>query len=301
MKILFTLNPLPKGVSGGGGCFFVKDLSTYFSKKGFDIVFDLQPNIDLIFMIDPRKNSTNNYSIDMVINYKKKYPTTRIIYAVNECDIKRDVSINIEPLIIKTIMNCDIVVFISKWLKEYYFNKYENIRHIINKSYVINNGCDLKIFNPLKNKTLDKSTIKLVTHHWSNNYNKGFYIYNKLAKLLEITKLEFTYIGRYHKNIIPKGVNYIVPKSGINLADEIKKHDVYLTASLYEPGGIHQLEGMACGLPILYRKGGGGIKETVFNCGEEFEDIGDLLIKLTKIVNNYDDYRKCINYNFISS
>ena len=70
MKILFTLKP-PEG-SGGGGCFFVKNLVNYFKKKKIEIVYTLQKNIDLIFIIDPRKNSTNNFHIDQIINYKKK-------------------------------------------------------------------------------------------------------------------------------------------------------------------------------------------------------------------------------------
>ena len=85
----------------------------------------------------------------------------------------------------------------------------------------------------------------------------------------------------------------------MELGDEIRKHDIYLTASLYEPGGIHQLEGMACGLPVLYRTNGGGIKESVLNAGEEYDDIGNLKIQLEKIVNNYDYYRNNINYDFV--
>ena len=49
-----------------------------------------------------------------------------------------------------------------------------------------------------------------------------------------------------------------------NWQDKLKKHDIYLTASLYEPGGIHQLEGMAVGLPVLYRNNSGGIQESHF-------------------------------------
>ena len=301
-KILFTLKPLPPGVSGGGGCFFVNDLASNLSSKGYEIVYNLQPGIDLIFIIDPRRNSTNNYHIDTIINYKRHFPTVQLLYAVNECDIKRDVSINLEPLIVRTISACDVVVFISKWLKNYYAEKYPTLRSIIDKSYVINNGCDLDVFYPERAKTLDtSSTIKLVTHHWSDNYNKGFHIYNRLAGMLKDLNVEFTYIGRYYKNAIPEGVNYVPPKSGKELADEIRKHDIYLTASLYEPGGIHQLEGMACGLPVLYRQNGGGIAETIFGCGEEFAEVDDLLVKLKQIVENYDDYRSKINYDFISS
>ena len=54
-KILFTLKPLPPGVSGGGGCFFVNDLASNLSAKGYEIVYNLQPGIDLIFIIDTNK------------------------------------------------------------------------------------------------------------------------------------------------------------------------------------------------------------------------------------------------------
>ena len=40
------------------------------------------------------------------------------------------------------------------------------------------------------------------------------------------------------------------------LANELKKHHVYLTASINEPGGNHQNEGGLCGLPILFRNSG---------------------------------------------
>ena len=81
----------------------------------------------------------------------------------------------------------------------------------------------------------------------------------------------------------------------------MKKHDVYLTASLNEPGGIHQLEGMAVGLPVLYRSNSGGIKESVLSAGEEFYEIDDMLVKLDKIINNYESYCNNIKYNFISA
>ena len=83
-------------------------------------------------------------------------------------------------------------------------------------------------------------------HHWSNNYNKGFYIYNKIDKLLDQCKLfEFTYIGRYNRDYTPKNIRLIKPMFGKELGDELRKHHIYVTASLNEPCGMHQLEGIA--------------------------------------------------------
>ena len=100
-------------------------------------------------------------------------------------------------------------------------------------------------------------------------------------------------------NYSVKNTRYLPPISGKELADELKNHDIYLTASLYEPGGIHQLEGMAVGLPVLYRNNSGGIQESVLAAGEEFYEIDDMLVKLDKIINNYESYCNNINYNFI--
>ena len=43
---------------------------------------------------------------------------------------------------------------------------------------------------------------------------------------------------------------------GAALADEIRRHHVYLTAARHEPGGNHYIEGMCCGLPVLYLESG---------------------------------------------
>ena len=46
---------------------------------------------------------------------------------------------------------------------------------------------------------------------------------------------------------------------------------------------------MACGLPVLYYKNSGGIKETVKNSGLEFNDFDDLFVKLKLLIENYDN------------
>ena len=44
------------------------------------------------------------------------------------------------------------------------------------------------------------------------------------------------------------------------LANELKKHDIYITASENEPSGNHHMEGALCGLPILYKDSGSRLR-----------------------------------------
>ena len=57
---------------------------------------------------------------------------------------------------------------------------------------------------------------------------------------------------------------------GKNLANELKKHDIYITASENEPSGNHHMEGALCGLPILY-KDSGSTSEYCNNFGVSYE------------------------------
>ena len=298
MKVFFSLRP--PNHSFGGGAFFVKNIINYLKNKNIKTTFELEPNIDLLFIIDPRKSNPNykKYSVLELIEYKKKNPKTKIIYRVNECDIKREVSANIEPLLIETMKIADYVVFVSKWLQKYFIKKYKlNIN-----STAILNGCNLKHFTPSKNLKFSNNKIKLVTHHFSNNYLKGFHIYNALDKLLENRDdIEFTYIGNYNEKYQPKNINILPPTSCKELGDLIKEHDIYLTATQNEPGAMHYLEGLSCGLPILYCKNGGGAQEICCMAGEEYNNIESLLAKISLIKNNYKSYTDKINYKFLDS
>jgi len=294
MKILFTLEPQDKAM--GGGNFFVENFIKFLKSKNHNIVFNLEKEIDLIFIIDPRKGKFKKYSIDNFIEYKKNNPNVKIIHRVNECDIKREKSINIEPKLLETMKIADKVIFVSKWLEEYFITKY---KLKINSTAILN-GCNREHFFP-KNKNLSKK-IKIVTHHWSDNYLKGFHIYNKIDKLLKKkNNFEFIYIGRYNKDYNPKRINLISPKKGLELGSLLRDCDIYLTATQNEPGAMHYLEGISCGLPVLYCTGGGGVQEICCKYGEEFSDIDTFIEKLDLIKNNYDNYVNKIDYEYLSS
>lgn len=299
---MFTLKsgPPKKNGAAGGGAFFVRNMAKFLENNDYNVIYKLEPNIDIIFVIDPRKNSTNNYKIEEIIRYKEKNPNVKIIHRVNECDIKREKSINIEPLLLKTMKTADHVIFVSKWLESYFVNKYK----IKQKTLSILNGVDSNIFHK---KTLEYSKfkdgkIRIVTHHFSDNYLKGFHIYNKLDEILpNYPNIEFTYIGNYNKNYKPKNIKIVEQCSGKQLADTIRRHDIYITATQNEPGAMHYIEGMACGLPVLYCVGGGGAKEICSTAGEEYRDLKEFMEKLQKIKDNYQDYVDKIDNLYLGS
>tara|TARA_B000000557_G_C20808347_1_gene458727 strand:+ start:2162 stop:3127 length:966 start_codon:yes stop_codon:yes gene_type:complete len=305
-KVMFTLKsgPPKKNGAAGGGAFFVRNMARFLENKGCNVIYTLDPNIDIIFVIDPRKNSTNNYKIEEIIRYKEKNPNVKIIHRVNECDIKREKSINIEPLLLKAMKTADCVIFVSKWLESYFLKKY-NIKQ---KTLSILNGIDTNIFHrnrpqeSLNHIPFKDEKIRLVTHHFSDNYLKGFHIYNKLDEILpNYPNIEFTYIGNYNKNYKPKNIKIIGQCSGKELADIIRSHDIYITATQNEPGAMHYIEGMACGLPVLYCVGGGGAKEICSMAGEEYVDLKEFMEKIQKIKDNYQDYVDKIDNLYLSS
>ena len=149
----------------------------------------------------------------------------------------------------------DHTVFISSWLKSL------DIYNKNNSSTVILNGADETIFNDFHNIEWNKiEKLRLVTHHWSGNKMKGFDIYEKIDNMISSEKwndkIEFTYIGNLPKNFKFKNINNILPMHGSKLSRELSKHHVYVTASSNEPAGMHHIEGILCGLPIVYKNSG---------------------------------------------
>lgn len=277
-----------KPVSGpwGGGNLFVKGMSELLSSKGHEVFYDLVPNIDYIIMIDPRPSS---YGIDAndIFNYRHKNPKTKILHRINECD-KRKGSSGLDEILLQCAELSDDVVFISQWLQEYFKKKgYQG------KSSVIYNGCNTKDFTPDED-TKNLNEIHLVTHHWSNNILKGYDFYKELDDECVKNNWKFTFIGRFNETIKTKNIKMIGPHTGKELAEKIKLGNIYLTASKWEPCGMHHIEAAACGLPILYHEDGGGINEGCERYGESFRTIDEFKNKLTKIVENYEDYQGSI-------
>lgn len=292
MKIFF--NEFIKDSPWGGGVYFLSNFVDFLREKGHEIVFRLEKNIELIFILS---NSKVQYKKKTkgIFKYKNKNPHVKVLHRINVSDISKNTN-NANKLVFKSNEIADETVFISNWLADYF------IKNGFNKPYqVIYNGCSPEYFYPEKDKEIGKK-INLVTHHWSSNWMKGFDIYVELDKLLDSREdITFTYIGRYNDSYIPKNTQIIPPLYRKKLGDELRKYDIYITAARWEGCGMHHIEGACCGLPVLYHRDGGGINESCKNYGIEYYNIESLLEGIDKIKNHYQEFRNKITYDFLSS
>lgn len=293
----------------GGGNQFGKTLSSYLEKRGCRILYDLSDSdIDIILLTEPRKtlksSAFNDKDILKYLSFKNS--NAIVIHRINECDERKGTK-NVNNRLIEANYVADYTIFISSWLRTLFMKC-----GIENKpNSVILNGADAIIFNREGASIRSEGEkLKLVTHHWGANYLKGFDIYTKLDTLLNDSiysnKFEFTYIGNKPDNIKFRNTKHISPRHGKNLASELKKNHVYLTASQNEPAGMHHIEGSLCGLPLLYRKSGAlpeycdgfGISFTSENFSEKLHEMTekyDCIIK-KMLQYPYTAERMCKNY-----
>ena len=276
----------------GGGNLFAKNLSKYLIENGHEVIYDLSSkDIDIILLTDPRnrRSSSSTFNHKDIQRYLKYVNSNAVvIQRVNECDERKNTS-NINKFYMQASEVANHIVFVSDWLK----NIYTELGIPEYKCSVIKAGANPEVFYPINNiRKIDK--FKLVTHHWSAHWNKGFDTYLQIDKMLESNywsnKIEFTYIGNLNENVSLNNTNIVSPLSGKELADEIRKNDLYITASINEPSGNHHIEAAQCGLPILFRNSG-GIPEYCEGFGESFNNIEEFEKKLVKILDNYEGYK----------
>jgi len=131
---------------------------------------------------------------------------------------------------------------------------------------------------------------------------KGYLDYQYIDSLLGQgfdNEFDFTIIGNVPENLKFKHSTILNPLWGLDLSTELKKHDVYLTASRNEPSGNHHMEGALCGLPVMYIDSG-ALPEYCENFGVLY-NIDNFIDKLREVKSNYENLTKNLKnypYNF---
>lgn len=244
---------LQQGAFGGGNAVGLA-LKEALLAAGHTVSHDLtDPALDLILLADPRPElQITAFTHFEVANYLRHInPQALVVHRINECDERKGQVGIVNPQLRQAARLADHVVFVSSWLRELHLGQGMQAR----QSSFILNGSDTRLFHPNGHIPWDgKGPLKLVTHHWGASLQKGFDIYRRLDDLLPsyAGHLAFTYIGRLPEGFHFRQAAYLEPLNGEALADELRRHHVYITASRFEPGSNHQNEGALCGLPLLY-------------------------------------------------
>ena len=287
MKILLNRKPV-EGPWGGGNHFLIGMIEEC-EKRGHTVTHSIESDIDAIYLHDPRPDELG-ISINEAIQYKHHFNSTLIIHRVNECDARKGTD-GVDDLLRQTSQYTDFTIFVSNWMKSYH----ESLGWLSPARSVFYNGVNKENFYP--REKINNKKVNIVTHHWSNNFLKGFDVYNWLDRWVEKNDdFTFTYIGRENGNF--KNTKVVEPLFGKSLGDELGKYDVYISASRYDPGPNHVLESLASGIPTYVHADGGGSVEFagLDHAYKSMSDLEKILLSKSFIQNSMvpKDWKECM-------
>lgn len=157
---------------------------------------------------------------------------------------------------------------------------------------VIPNATDPDLFFPGDQRPpLSGRKLRVLSASWSDNPNKGARTYEWLDRNLDFSRIDYTFVGRLaspmdHIRIVP-------PVSSHEMADLLRAHDVYLTASRNDPCSNSLIEALSCGLPAVYLKSGGH-PELAGEAGVGFESAEEIPALLDQLAVSLEDWRRQI-------
>lgn len=159
--------------------------------------------------------------------------------------------------------------------------------------HVIMNAADPHIFHRRGREVFQSDRkIRLISSSWSDNPNKGFAVYEWLDKHLDWQKFDYTFVGR--SPIQFDRICILPPMNSLQLAELLRQHDIYISASQNDPCSNSLIEALSCGLPALYLNSGGH-PEIVGKAGFGFSDREAIPSLLDRLVEEYEHKQKHIN------
>ena len=173
-------------------------------------------------------------------------------------------------------------VFQSDWSREKCFSLGMSAP-LISKTII--NASDKEFFKTNQNKTNTKT--RIIASSWSSNMNKGFAYYKYLDETLDFSKYEMVFAGNSPFKF--KNIKLVGVLSSNELMLELKKSDIYLTASKNDPCSNALIEAISAGLPCICLNSGGH-PQVLKDGGELFINYEELIYKIQKVADNLDDY-----------
>jgi hypothetical protein len=275
----------------GGGNQFGAALADYLQARGVSVEFDLRrSDIDIVLLTEPRRELKTCAFDDRDISSYRSSVNSRVVvvHRVNECDERKGTT-TVNARLREANKTADATVFISSWLMNLHMRQGMTPA----RPCVILNGADTRIFHPGEVKRRKPGEpLMLVTHHWGASRLKGYDVYERIDQMLAdprvSAQLSLTYIGNLPEGEQLPHSRVLAPLHGHTLADELRRHHLYVTGSENEPAGMHHIEGASCGLPLLYRRSG-ALPEYCSEFGIGF-DGPDFPVALTTMMATYHNW-----------
>ncbi|MBE2205390.1 MAG: glycosyltransferase family 4 protein [Chthoniobacterales bacterium] len=245
----------------GGGNQWLGQVAPYLERCGFRTVSKCDDRVDCVLGTHAGLGGGLTFSYDEVRRAKESGARLRCIQRINDNDIRKGTD-KMDAHLAECNRAADHTVFVSEWLRDYHAERWFDRSR---PHSVIHNGADPSVFHPFAAPVWKPGQpLRLVTHHWSDNPAKGFDVYEAIDAGIadgRLPGLELWIVGRWPERIRWRAARTFPARSGHRLAEILRECHVAVTASRYEPGAMHPVEAMQCGLPLLYTADTGGTVE----------------------------------------
>lgn len=153
---------------------------------------------------------------------------------------------------------------------------------------LIHNAADPAIFHRRGRISSPKGRkVRLISTSWSDNPRKGGRIYKWLDDNLDWDRFEYTFVGRVSESL--QNIKVVQPVASRQLAEILRSHDIYITASDNDPCSNALIEALSCGLPAVFLNRGGHPELVGFG-GLGFETAEEIPALLDTIVTDYEAF-----------
>ena len=182
----------------------------------------------------------------------------------------------------------DATIFQSRYSLE----KHRELGMEFRNPRVIRNAADPAVFHPRGRVAFDPSRkIRLISTSWSDNPNKGAGTYKWIEDHVDRERYTYTFVGR--SPVAFDWIRTLPPLPSEALADELRQHDIYITASRHDPCSNALIEALSCGLPALCLDSGGH-PEIVGEGGLTFQHPEQIPSLLDALVVRYAQFQETI-------
>ena len=265
----------------GGGNQFMLAIKDAFEKRGHLVVCNIiSPRVDVHLC------NSAWFDIDLFERSSRKYPVKMIHRIDGPVSLYRGEGMA-EDTKIHNINKrfASATVYQSRYCME---KSQELGLRAVNPS-VISNSVNSSIFHSRSRLPFASDRkVRIISSAWSDNPLKGGPLYKWLDTHLDWDRFEYTFVGRVQQTF--ENIRHIPPQSSEGLAEQLRQHDIFLSASQHEPCSNALMEALSCGLPAVYRNTGGN-PELVGKGGLPFADESDVLVQLDKVVTDYQAFR----------
>lgn len=280
----WTINILFPFVDGpwGGGNQFLKGLRNYFVDKG---VYDPEPNTADVVLFN------SHQALGETAEVKRAHPGKLLVHRVDgPVSLLRDKDPGADRLIFASnSAMADATVFQSHWSERRCrgFGLADTPYHA-----VITNAPDPELFFPLEDDLVGEERVRLIATSWSAGRKKGFSIYQYLDENLDFSKYSMTFIG--NSPVRFRNIRMEAPLPSAALAERLRDHEIYITASEDDPCSNALIEALHCGLPVVAQNSGGH-PEIAKGAAEFFTGPEDVVDAIDKVAGGLAHYRSSID------